>query len=90
MKKNRRGLVAFLAILTAVIGIAVAIGAYLKKKAEAIGEDLDFDADFYDDDEFFENGSDDPIDETLDVQDSNEIGVDDDEDFADSDDETDK
>lgn len=85
MKKNKKGLVAFLAILTAVVGIAVAIGAYLKKKAEAIGEDLDFDTDFYDDDEFFESGSDEPLDESQESSDvqytteTTDIGVEDEE-----------
>ncbi len=54
-KKSKKWIIATLAIITAVVGVIVAIGAYLKKKAEVIGETLDYDADFYDDeDEFYD------------------------------------
>ncbi len=43
-----------MAIVTAIVGVAVAVGTYLKKKADAIGENLDFDDDIYcEDDDYY-------------------------------------
>lgn len=68
-KKSKAPVVVTIAIITAVVGAAVAVYAYLKKKAEIIGEDLDFDADAFAEDDFY------PDD--MQIEDSSEIGIDD-------------
>lgn len=84
-KSNKKWVIALIAILTAIVGVAVAVGAYLKKKAAVIGENLDFDADFYDEDDDFydesEEYNDIPVETEEESQeiDSSEIGVADDE-----------
>ena len=50
MKKNKKAIIVALAAAAVVIGSLVAAFAYLKRKADIIGEKLDFDGDlFYDD-----------------------------------------
>ena len=63
-KNKKKCFVWFFALLAAIVGAAVAVGAYLKKKAEKIGENLDYDGDiyfedddYYDDDDSDEDGS---------------------------------
>ena len=51
MKKKRKVWIAVAAVLAAIVGAAVAIAAFFKKKAKAIGDQLDYDASVYYDDE---------------------------------------
>lgn len=75
-KKNKKWIIAILAIVTAIVGATVAIGAYLKKKAEVIGETLDYDADFYDDeDEFYDDDMKDDSQDELNEVTSDDLGV---------------
>lgn len=53
MGKNSKWIIAAIAAAVAVVGVMVAIGAYFKKKARVIGDDLDYD-EFYDEDYFDE------------------------------------
>lgn len=52
-RRNKKWIIVLIAIVTAIVGALVAVGAYLKKKASALGETLDYDADFYDDEDDF-------------------------------------
>lgn len=52
-RKNKKWIIVLIAVATAIVGALVAVGAYLKKKASALGETLDYDADFYDDEDDF-------------------------------------
>lgn len=54
-EKKGKVIVTTIAVITAIVGAAVAVAVYLKKKAEAIGEKLDFDGNIYfeDDDDFY-------------------------------------
>lgn len=62
-KNSKKWVVAVIAILTAIVGAFIAIGTYLKKKAEVVGENLDYDADFYDEEaDYYDANSDDNID----------------------------
>ena len=45
--KKKKSIVAIVAVLTAVIGALVAIGAYLKRKARDLGDTLDYDGSIY-------------------------------------------
>lgn len=55
MKNKKKSIIATIAVITAIIGVVVAVGAYLKKKAEDISEKLDFDGDlYYEDDDYFD------------------------------------
>lgn len=54
MRSNRKYFIALIAGITAAVGVIVAIGVYLKKKASIIGEQLDFDPDMYDDEDYFD------------------------------------
>lgn len=60
MKTNskKKSVVTILAILAAVVGAAVAVYTYLKKKAGDIGKQLDYDGNVYyeDDDDVEEDG----------------------------------
>lgn len=61
MKKKSSGkktAITIIAVLAAVIGAAVAVYAFLRKKAEAIGRQLDYDGSIYyeDDDDDEEDG----------------------------------
>lgn len=51
MKNKKSSLFAKIAIFTAIISAIIAVGVYLKKKAEDISEKLDFDGNLYYDDE---------------------------------------
>ena len=51
MKKKRKVWIAVAAALAAIVGAAVAVAALFKKKAKAIGDQLDYDASVYYDDE---------------------------------------
>lgn len=51
MKKKRKVWIAVAAALAAIVGAAVAVAAFFKKKAKAIGDQLDYDASVYYDDE---------------------------------------
>ena len=54
-KCGRKSLLAIVAILAAVVGAAVAIGVFLKKKAKSIGDQLDYDGSlYYEDDDYFD------------------------------------
>ncbi len=51
MEKKRKGWIAVAAAVAAVVGAAVAVATFFKKKAKAIGDQLDYDASVYYDDE---------------------------------------
>ena len=52
MKNKKKSVITIVAILTAVVGVAVAVGAFLKRKAKDLGEKLDYDGSlYYEDDE---------------------------------------
>ena len=51
MKKKRKVWIAVAAALAAIVGAAVAVAAFFKKKAKAIGDQPDYDASVYYDDE---------------------------------------
>lgn len=51
MKKKRKVWIAVAAALAAIVGAAVAVAAFFKKKAKAIGDQLDYDTSVYYDDE---------------------------------------
>lgn len=56
MKNKKRAVITFIAVLTAIVGVGVAVGAYLKRKAEDISEKLDFDGDlYYEDEDYFDD-----------------------------------
>lgn len=59
MKKKSSGkktAITIIAVLAAVIGAAVAVYAFLRKKAEAIGRQLDYDGSIYYEDDDEEDG----------------------------------
>lgn len=65
MKNKKRSVIATIAVLTAVVGVIVAVGAYLKKKAVDISEKLDFDGDlYYEDEDYFDEDINSPQDLT--------------------------
>ena len=45
--KSKKTWIAVLAVFTAVIGAVVAVGAFLKRKAKSLGDQLDYDGDLY-------------------------------------------
>lgn len=45
--KSKKTWIAVLAVITAIIGALVAVGAFLKRKAKALGDQLDYDGDLY-------------------------------------------
>lgn len=54
-KGKKRSMIATLAVFTAVVGAGVAIGAFLKKRAKTIGEQLDYDGSlYYEDDDYLD------------------------------------
>ena len=56
MKKKKRSWITVIAVFTAIIGAAVAVGTFLKKKAKTIGEQLDYeDSLYYDDEDDYED-----------------------------------
>ncbi|MEG0691787.1 MAG: hypothetical protein RR444_01770 [Oscillospiraceae bacterium] len=56
MKNRKKAIITIVAVLTAIIGVAVAVGAYLKRKAEDISEKLDYDGDlYYEDDDYYDD-----------------------------------
>lgn len=72
MKNNKKTVITFVAVITAIIGVAVAVGAYLKRKAQDISEKLDFDGDlYYEDEDYY----DDEVieDESIDPEEVDEI-----------------
>lgn len=77
MSKKKHGWIKAFAIIAAVVGAAVAVAAFLKKKGKKIREELEFDDDLYLDEE--DNFQDDIMegDETIPMEDH-----DDDEDMA--------
>ena len=74
MKNNKKLIIATVAIITAVVGVGVAIATYLKRKADAISDKLDYDGDLYfDDDDYYDDditepdkASDKDVEESLD------------------------
>ncbi len=53
--KKRTVIITLIAVITAFVGVAVTVGAYLKRKAEDISEKLDFDGDlYYEDEDYFD------------------------------------
>ncbi|MFZ2537627.1 MAG: hypothetical protein WAX04_01845 [Oscillospiraceae bacterium] len=56
MRNKKRMVITIIAVATAIVGVAVAIGAYLKRKADDISEKLDFDGDlYYEDEDYFDD-----------------------------------
>ena len=52
-KSARKSILTIAAIVAAVVGAAVAVGVFLKKKATTIGEQLDYDGSiYYEDDDY--------------------------------------
>lgn len=51
MDNKRKGWIAAAAVLAAVVGAVVAVAAFFKRKAKVIGDQLDYDASVYYDDE---------------------------------------
>lgn len=53
MKNKKKSVITLIAVLTAIIGAAVAVGAFLKRKARDISDKLDYDGSlYYEDDDF--------------------------------------
>ena len=57
MKNKKKSVITLIAVLTAIIGAAVAVGAFLKRKARDIGDKLDYDGSLYYEDDDFEDES---------------------------------
>ena len=56
MKKKKRSWITVIAVFTAIVGAVVAVGAFLKKKAKTLGEQLDYeDGLYYDDEDDYED-----------------------------------
>lgn len=74
--KSKKSFVWFFAFLAALVGVVVAIGTYLKKKAAVISENLDYDGEIYDeDDDYYEDTPEDDIESIIGIaepQDSTE------------------
>ena len=51
MNKKRKGWIVLAAAVAAVVGAVVAIAAFFRRKAKTIGDQLDYDASVYYDDE---------------------------------------
>lgn len=61
-KNKKRSVIAMIAVLAAVVGAAVALGAFLKKKAAKLGEQLDYDGSlYYEDDDYADEDEDEPV-----------------------------
>lgn len=57
-KSKAKWIIGFLAVVTLLVGAALAIGAYLKKNAAFLSETLDYDDDlFFEDDEYVDNSA---------------------------------
>lgn len=54
-KRNKKSWVAVLAIFTAIVGAAVAVAMFLKKKTKKFGEEMDYDGSiYYEDDDYLD------------------------------------
>lgn len=71
--KNRKKMITLVAVITAIIGAAVAVGTFLKRNAKSLSEKLDYDGRlYYEDDipEEYEDLSDNITDEEEDLSES--------------------
>lgn len=76
--KSKKKVITLVAVLTAIIGAAVAIGAFLKRNAKVIGEKLDYDGNLYYEDDTLDDYDavpEDPADELNEESSSEPVDV---------------